>query len=31
LAFRALAEAVVKQTELRNASRPATTIVEMKK
>jgi ATP-binding protein involved in chromosome partitioning len=31
LAFRALGEAVVKQTELRNASRPATTIVEMKK
>jgi ATP-binding protein involved in chromosome partitioning len=31
LAFRTLAEAVVKQTEERNATRPATTIVEMKK
>jgi ATP-binding protein involved in chromosome partitioning len=31
LAFRALAEEVVRQTDLRNASRPGTTIVELKK
>jgi ATP-binding protein involved in chromosome partitioning len=31
LAFRSLAEAVVRQTEIRNASQPATTIVELKK
>jgi ATP-binding protein involved in chromosome partitioning len=31
LAFKALAEEVARQTELRNANRPATTIVEMKK
>jgi ATP-binding protein involved in chromosome partitioning len=30
-AFKTLAEAVVEQTAIRNASRPATTIVEMKK
>ena len=31
LAFRALAEAVVRETEKRNAELPATQIVEMKK